>query len=122
MQPVLLANAAEAVFGAVFIDGGYSSARKVIGTYCEQIIADGAGAPRNPKATLQELMERNALGKPEYVLIQQTGPAHAPFFMVSLRCQGLKIGSGKGRTIKEAERKAAEKGLILLEGQIKDKQ
>lgn len=121
MQPVLLANAAEAVFGAIFLDGGYSSAMKVIGTYCEKTIANEAGGSRNPKATLQELMERNSLGRPEYALIEKTGPAHAPFFLVALKCQGRMIGSGEGRTIKEAERKAAEKGLILLEEQIGDK-
>lgn len=114
LQSVLLANAAEAVFGAVFIDGGYVAAMKVIGAYCKHIMADEENALRNPKATLQELMERSALGKPEYIMTEKTGPAHAPLFQVSVGCQGREIGSGEGHTIKEAERKAAEKGLLSL--------
>ena len=120
LQPVLLANAAEAVFGAIFIDGGYSSARNVISAYCEKIFCDESGAPGNPKATLQVLMERNTLGRPEYVMTEKTGPAHAPLFQVAVRCGECDIGSGEGRTIREAERKAAEKGLLFLENIIKE--
>lgn len=122
LQPVLLSNAAEAVFGAIFIDGGYASARKVISAYCEKIFGDEAGVPRSPKATLQVFMERNALGRPEYVMTEKTGPAHAPLFQVAVRCSECDVGSGEGRTIREAERKAAEKGLLFLEKKIKEEQ
>lgn len=122
LQPVLLANAAEAVFGAIFIDGGYHSAREVIDAYCEKIFCDEAGVPRNPKATLQVFMERNALGRPEYLLTEKTGPAHAPLFRVVLRYGESDIGSGEGRTIREAERKAAEKGLLFLKDKIEEEQ
>lgn len=114
-QPVLLANAAEAVFGAVFLDGGYSAAEEVIAAYCGRILVAGFDAPMNPKASLQEFMEKNLLGKPEYLLIDKRGPAHAPLFRVTVRCGEQVIGTGDGRTLKEAERKAAEKGLKKLE-------
>lgn len=74
LHPVLLANAAEAVLGAIFIDGGYASAREVISAYCEKFFNDEAGISMNPKATLQELMEKNAFGKPEYIMTEKTGP------------------------------------------------
>ncbi|MDO9508810.1 MAG: ribonuclease III [Thermovirgaceae bacterium] len=110
-QPVLCANAAEAVFGAIFIDGGYQAARTVVGAYCQQTFAANGSAPMNPKATLQELMEKMGLGKPEYTLTGRSGPPHAPLFQVSVGYSGRITGGGEGRTIKEAERKAAEKGL-----------
>ncbi len=113
-QPVLSANAAEAVFGAIFLDGGYEAASAVIAAYCQYTLAANGGVSMNPKATLQELMEKKGLGKPEYILVGRSGPAHAPLFRVSLLCSGRITGEGEGRTIKEAERKAAEKGLLVF--------
>ncbi|HRV70597.1 MAG TPA: ribonuclease III [Thermovirgaceae bacterium] len=110
-QPVICADAAEAVFGAVFLDGGYGAAEKVIGSYYVSSIEANVGVPRNAKAVLQEMMEQNGLGKPEYIVAEKSGPPHAPVFRVNVFCSGGLIGEGEGRTIREAERKAAEKAL-----------
>ncbi len=67
----------------------------------------------NPKADLQELMEKRGLGKPVYEVIEQIGPPHAPVFRGESDEPGEMLGSGR-RTIKEAERKAAEKALGRL--------
>jgi len=111
-QPVICADAAEALFGAVFMDGGYEAAEKVIGSYFRISLEANADAPRNAKAVLQEMMEKNGFGKPEYVLAEKSGPPHAPVFRVIACCSGDLMGEGEGRTIREAERKAAEKALM----------
>ena len=113
-QPSLSADAAEAVFGAVLIDGGYEAARAMIEKYLEDSESFERGVPRNPKADLQELMEKRGLGNPEYLLIGQAGPPHAPVFRVIVKQLGDAPGTGEGRTIREAERKAAEIGLQFL--------
>lgn len=113
-QPALSADAAEAIFGSVLIDGGFEAAQAVI----EKYLVDSEGfercIPRNPKADLQELMEKMGLGKPEYLLTDRTGPPHAPLFRVVVKQLGDASGAGEGRTIKEAERKAAETALGFL--------
>ncbi len=113
-QPALSADAAEAIFGSVLIDGGFEAAQAVI----EKYLVDSEGVersiPRNPKADLQELMEKMGLGKPEYLLTDRTGPPHAPLFRVVVKQLGDASAVGEGRTIKEAERKAAETALGFL--------
>ncbi len=111
-QPVICADAAEAVFGAVFLDGGYQAAEKVIGSYFKSSLEANAGVPRNAKAVLQEMMEKNGLGKPEYIVAEKSGPPHAPVFRVIAFCSGDSMGEGEGHTIREAERKAAEQALL----------
>ncbi|HON33540.1 MAG: ribonuclease III [Thermovirgaceae bacterium] len=113
-QLSLSADAVEAVFGAVLIDGGYEAAESVIGKYFQDSEGFEKGVPRNPKADLQELMEKRGLGKPEYLLTGQAGPPHAPVFRVIVKQLGDAPGAGEGRTIREAERKAAEIGLQFL--------
>ena len=113
-QPSLCADAAEAVFGAVLIDGGYGAARSIIEKYLEDREDFRKDIPRNPKADLQELMGKRGLGKPEYLLTGQTGPPHAPVFRVIVKQLGEAPGMGEGRTVKEAERKAAEIALKFL--------
>ncbi len=112
-QPVLGSDAAEALFGAVFIDGGFEAARRVIEQFLKSSVELEAPVPINPKADLQELMEKRGLGKPVYEVIEQIGPPHAPVFRGESDEPGEMLGSGR-RTIKEAERKAAEKALGRL--------
>ncbi len=113
-QPVVCADAAEALLGAVLLDGGFEAARKVAEHYFRYIMSVNGEVPRNPKAQLQEKMDSLGLGKPEYTLTRQSGPSHAPVFAVSVSCSGRVIGEGEGRTIREAERKAAETGLLFF--------
>jgi ribonuclease-3 len=116
-QPVICADAAEALFGAVFLDGGFEAARNVIDRFFRYIVAVNGVVPRNPKAQLQETMESMGYGKPEYSLSRQSGPPHAPVFVVTVSSSGRVIGEGEGRTIREAERKAAEMGLVSFRDQ-----
>ncbi len=95
-QPVVCADAAEALLGAVLLDGGFEAARKVAEHYFRYIMSVNGEVPRNPKAQLQEKMDSLGLGKPEYTLTRQSGPSHAPVFAVSVSCSGRVIGEGEG--------------------------
>lgn len=106
-----LENAMEAVIGAVYEDGGLAAAREVVLQLFEPRIREMKAPPKDPKTTLQEWAQ--GLGKPlpEYKLIGQTGPSHAPEFVVEVRVEGLSAVTAEAGTKRQAERLAAEKLL-----------
>jgi len=106
-----LENAMEAVIGAVYEDGGLAAASDVVLQLFEQRIAEMKAPPKDPKTTLQEWAQ--GLGKPlpEYKLVGQTGPSHAPEFVVEVQVDGLESATATASTKRLAERLAAEKLL-----------
>jgi ribonuclease-3 len=112
----LLADAFEAVLGAVFLDGGFEAARGVV----ERLFADGvAHSARRKvgvdhKTRLQEILQARHGKTPEYVLLQAEGPDHQRIYSVEARFEGEAIGSGRGRTKKKAEQEAAREALSGL--------
>ena len=115
-RPSNLANAVEAVIGAVFLDGGYEAARRFVLDYVEgrvrHLPADPE--PENLKGTLQERL--HAGGRtPVYRIVSESGPAHARVFESEVFVGGQSMGRGRGATKKEAESRAAEEALRSLE-------
>jgi ribonuclease-3 len=112
----LLANAVEAVFGAVFIDGGYSAAQTVI----EKLFIDEIKLAANNefdvdyKTRLQELCQRAHRQTPDYVLIDETGPDHQRHYSIEVHLHGKRVSSGEGRSKKLAEQDAAKGALAVL--------
>jgi len=107
----ILADALEAVFGAVFIDGGFEAARAVIvDCYGDDLArADPAALGKDPKTRLQEWLQARRLAVPEYVVVATTGEAHAQSFEVECRIPSLKIvATGRGNSRRAAEQAAAE--------------
>lgn len=113
----LLADALEAVFGAIYLEAGVDAVRPVIlNLYSPTLSRLTQDSPFDFKTVLQEKLQRSRRSLPSYVLITEEGPAHQKLFTVELRLDGQVLGSGSGRSKKEAEQAAAALALKRLAG------
>ncbi len=105
----ILSDTVEAVIGAVYLSGGFETARDVVHLLFDPLMetAAGLGAGLDWKTSLQELAAEHSLGVPEYV-IEDEGPDHAKTFTAQVQVGGDRYGHGTGRSKKEAEQQAAE--------------
>ena len=112
-RPSNLADAFEALAGAIYLDGGLEAARSFIFTNFREFIEEIAAQPeeRNPKGTLQECLQAIAPSSPTYRLIGQEGPDHLKSFIAEVKWEGLVLGQGSGRSKQEAEISAATEAL-----------
>ena len=116
-QPSLLADAVEALVGAVFLDGGYEAARKTVvaifGTLLEAL--DPEQAAKDAKTELQELLQAKRLKLPEYRVVAVQGEAHKQSFQVECRVVELDLSAtGSGTSRQRAEQQAARRLLERL--------
>jgi len=117
-NPALLADACEAVIGALYLDGGLAAARAVIEEYWAPM-QDAAGhPPQDAKTALQEWAQARALPLPDYQEVDRTGPAHEPVFTVEVRLEGQPAERGEGRSKRLAEQVAAERLLNRLSANV----
>lgn len=115
-KPSLLADALEALFGAVFTDGGYDSARAAIMPLFVPLLQQASIVEgQDYKSRLQEILQSTQQELPVYTLIETTGPAHERFYRIDVLIDGCAYGSGQGRTKKSAEQAAAQATLLLLD-------
>jgi ribonuclease-3 len=112
----LLADAAEAVLGAVYLDGGYKKAKELIlKLFREKIDAIlSSGEFHDFKTVLQEKTQLLFNIIPEYKIIKQEGKEHKKIFTVEVYITGEMFGTGRGRSKKEAETLAAKEALHKL--------
>ena len=110
-----LADAFEALIGAIYLDGGLDTAREFILTQAHSDLAQLAEEPIeiNPKGQLQELLQSISPGSPVYELISQSGPEHEKTFVVQAVWEGIVLGQGSGRSKKQAETAAALEAMEL---------
>ncbi len=111
----ILADALEAVFGAIYLDSGLEASRAVIvRLYGDRLVdvADGAFMTDH-KSRLQELSAQRFGELPRYELTG-SGPEHAKLFSASVAIDGHELGTGEGRTKKEAEQAAASEAYENL--------
>jgi ribonuclease III len=103
----ILADAMEAVLGAVFLDGGFQKARDVVRRLW--LIEHGArpDVSADPKTALQEWAQGSGLPLPQYVSLERTGPDHAPEFTTEVRISGQAPARGTGSSKRAAEQAAA---------------
>lgn len=104
LRPSILADAVEAVIGAVYVDGGPDAARELIRRLVEPRL-DEAGAPDH-KSRLHERAARDSLGDVRY-LITEDGPEHDKTFLAVVHLDDQPVGEGTGRSKKLAEQAAA---------------
>lgn len=110
------ADALEAVFGAVFLDGGYEAVRLVILRLFSDIIDDAVEGRlvRDHKSRLQELLNAGRNASLEYVITGESGPEHNKTFEAEVRNAGKVLGRGTGKSKKHAEQQAAGMALRAL--------
>jgi ribonuclease-3 len=112
----LLADAVEALFGAVFLDAGFAPASAVVRRYLEWAIDRPVEArAADAKTALQELAQGRRWELPVYRIVEEVGPDHDKRFTVEVDLQGGLAGRGVGRTKKAAEQAAAAAALDGLE-------
>ncbi len=106
----ILADAFEALLGALYLDQGLEAVRRFVVPRLAQAQAAWAaqGAPVNPKTRLQEWTQARGLGTPRYVLVRREGPDHAPRFWAAVQVAGREWGRGVGPSKRAAEQAAAE--------------
>ncbi len=113
----LLADAFEALLGAVYVDGGYDAAKKIVLSLFREKIHPiiNSGEFHDSKTELQEKTQLLFSFIPEYRIIKQEGEEHRKVFTVEVYISGDKYGSGVGKSKKEAETIAAKEALARLQ-------
>ena len=111
----LLANAMEALIGAVYLDGGYAAAEALVGEWCRARL--GALSETDHKSRLQEVLQKRHKSPPTYELTASAGPEHDKTFSVLVRLGARELGRGEGKNKKEAEQAAARDALAKMGGQ-----
>jgi ribonuclease III len=108
-KPSNLARATEAIFGAVFLDRGFRTAKRVIIALLSDEINPALVQPENrdDKTRLQEFLQGQGRAAPRYRVVCEEGLAHEKIFFVEATLDGETIGAGSGRTKKLAESGAA---------------
>lgn len=110
----VLADALEAIIGAIYVDGGLEAARAFVHAALAEALADlpDPAELKDPKTRLQELLQERGLGLPEYATLDVSGPAHRQQFQVACRVPALNVETrALGASRRSAEQAAAEKLL-----------
>ncbi len=114
-QAPVLADALEAVIGAVFLDAGFEAARSLIERFVAAAIDERARLRgRDPKSALQERTQSGGLDSIAYHVVDVSGPSHRPEFVVEVAIGDRVLGRGRGSSKKLAEQAAAELALAAL--------
>ena len=113
-RPSTLENTFEALIAAIYLDGGMESAKRHILRFLVPALENHTTAFKDYKTTLQEVVQQNPGENVTYVLVGESGPDHDKRFQVQVRLNSNVIGSGVGRSKKEAEQEAAKEALHLM--------
>ncbi len=111
-RPALLADVFEAFIGALFLDSGLEQVKVFLKQHVFPHIPEASGLPvHDYKTQLQEKVQHGGGGAPEYRIVEEKGPAHDREFVAEVWLNDTQLGSGSGRSKKEAEQKAAAQAL-----------
>jgi ribonuclease-3 len=116
-RPSILADALEAVFGAVYLDGDFAAVQNVIRRLYAPILerSDPAAQGKDPKTLLQEYLQGRHIGLPQYQVVATRGQAHAQRFEVECVIVELNLRTrGEGASRRVAEQAAAQNALAAL--------
>jgi ribonuclease-3 len=114
-KPSLLADALEAIFAALWLDGGLPEARRAVRSFLEEASATQEELREaDAKTRLQELVQSRGWERPAYQVVAEAGPDHSKSFAVVCRVRGEVAGEGEGPSKKIAEQRAAARALDRL--------
>jgi len=109
----IISGCFESVIGAVFLDGGFESARRIVKNFLDKTSFD-AICENDAKSELQEISQERFGVLPIYRIINEEGPAHNKVFEIEVEIKGTPYGRGTGHSKKEAQKNAAEEALKKL--------
>lgn len=110
-KDAILADVAEAVIGAIFLDGGFDKAYVFVAHFFGQLLDLDSSGRNDAKTALQEWAQGRGLEPPTYREVSRSGPDHAPEFKISVEVAGFKSAESIGKSKKIAEHIAAENFL-----------
>lgn len=112
----ILADAMEALMGAVYLDGGFEQARNFILELFQDTIQKAAEGLLHSdyKTEVQEFLQSRGETEIQYLIEKEEGPDHDKLFYTILQAGGMEIGRGAGRSKKESEQRAAQDALVQL--------
>lgn len=114
-RPSVLADAVEAIFAALYLDGGLEAALAVIQQEMGEMLSEvSAVEPTDPKSLVQELTQDRWGKTPRYALVAERGPDHEKEFEVEIFIEERSYGRGTGKSKKAAEQAAAREALRRL--------
>lgn len=118
-RPSILADAFEALVGAIFLDGGFGAARKAVQRLYEPLLAglDPQALGKDPKTLLQELLQARKVALPQYSVLATRGAAHEQQFEVECLIPQLSVRTtGSGSSRRTAEQEAAMRAFEQIQG------
>jgi dGTPase len=120
IPPSVVADAVEAVLGAVFLDGGLHAVRRIVGTDFVPLIEAASDRQRssNYKSDLQNWTQGLTGHTPEYEVLDEHGPDHAKTFTVAAVVDGRRLAVANGRNKRQAEQRAARDALARLKVEV----
>ncbi len=115
-KPSILANTLEALIGALYLDAGFARTKEIINRLFTPLLGkiDSGEEVNDSKSLLQEYTQETYKTRPEYLLVDESGPAHDKIFRVALYLNRKIIAEGSGKSKKEAEQRAAREAFFCL--------
>ncbi len=107
-NPHLLADACEAVIAAIYLDGGFEEAKRVVSALWEEHVTSHKQPPRDAKTLLQEWVQAKGWSLPQYKQVSRDGPPHDPVFTIEVSIHDQEPSMGKGKSKRTAEQEAAK--------------
>jgi len=110
-KAAILGDVCEALIGAVFLDGGFAAARKLVRRFWEARMRVDAAPIQDAKTAVQEWAQARGLVTPRYVEVERSGPAHLPRFVMQVELDGFAPERGEASSKRAAEQEAARNFL-----------
>lgn len=120
-KPSILADALEALVGAIYLDSGFEKTKEVVRRLFLPLLFDikSMADIDDFKSLLQEYTQEQYKTRPEYLLVSETGPPHDKTFVVAIRIHDGIVAEGAGKSKKEAEQRAAREAFFCLKEEEK---